>query len=58
MLQCLRVTLLASVNGYAPQIAVEFGRKALDTVERPTAVELEEHVRNQKPAAATNAEAA
>jgi chemotaxis protein MotA len=52
MLQCLRVTLLASVNGYAPQIAVEFGRKALDTVERPTAAELEEHVRNNKPAAA------
>ncbi|MNO08928.1 Motility protein A [compost metagenome] len=52
------MTLLASVNGYAPQIAVEFGRKALDSIERPTAVELEEHVRNQKPAAATNAEAA
>ncbi|MCQ4347274.1 flagellar motor stator protein MotA [Pseudomonas stutzeri] len=51
MMQCMRVTLLASVNGYAPQIAVEFGRKALDTVERPTAAELEEHVRNHKPAA-------
>ena len=52
MLQCLRVTLLASINGYPPQIAVEFGRKALDTVERPTAAELEEHVRNHNPAAA------
>lgn len=51
MLQCMRVTLLASINGYAPQIAVEFGRKALDTVERPSAAELEEHVRNNKPAA-------
>lgn len=55
MLQCLRVTLLASVNGYAPQIAVEFGRKALDSVERPSAVELEEHVRNHKPAASAEA---
>lgn len=51
MMQCMRVTLLASMNGYAPQIAVEFGRKALDTVERPSAAELEEHVRNNKPAA-------
>lgn len=55
MMQCMRVTLLASINGYAPQIAVEFGRKALDTVERPTAAELEEHVRNHKPAAAGSA---
>jgi len=46
MLQCVRVTLLASLNGYAPQLAVEFGRKTLDTSERPTFGELEEHVRS------------
>ena len=35
MLQCIRVTLLANLNGYAPQLAVEFGRKALHTAARP-----------------------
>ncbi|MFW9606771.1 MAG: flagellar motor stator protein MotA [Pseudomonas sp.] len=48
VLQCMRVTLLASLNGYAPQLAVEFGRKALYTAERPGATELEEYVRNGK----------
>ncbi|GAB3286066.1 flagellar motor stator protein MotA [Parahaliea aestuarii] len=46
MLQCIRVTLLATLNGYAPQLAVEFGRKALHTAERPSFSELENHVRN------------
>lgn len=50
MLQCIRVTLLANLNGYAPQLAVEFGRKALHTAERPTFTELEEHVRAARPA--------
>lgn len=48
MLQCIRVTLLATLNGYAPQLAVEFGRKALSADERPSFTELEEHVRNFK----------
>jgi chemotaxis protein MotA len=48
MLHCIRVTLLASLNGYAPQLAVEFGRKALFTSERPSFLELEEHVRSVK----------
>lgn len=55
VLQCMRVTLLASLNGYAPQLAVEFGRKALHTAERPSAGELEEHVRNSKSSGAGNA---
>ena len=50
MLQCIRVTLLASLHGYAPQIAVEFGRKALHTAERPSFTELEEYVRDAKKA--------
>jgi len=45
MLQCIRVTLLASVQGMPPQLAVEFGRKALHTSERPGALELETYVR-------------
>ncbi|MBE5252827.1 MAG: flagellar motor stator protein MotA [Enterobacterales bacterium endosymbiont of Blomia tropicalis] len=48
MMQCVKVTLLSSLNGYAPQIAVEFGRKTLYSAERPSFSELEEHVRNAK----------
>ena len=48
MLQCIRVTLLASLHGYAPQLAVEFGRKALHSTERPGFAELEEYVRDAK----------
>ncbi|MFW3614504.1 flagellar motor stator protein MotA [Billgrantia antri] len=52
MLQCIRITLLASLHGYAPQLAVEFGRKALHTAERPGFTELEEYVRNVRSGAA------
>ncbi|WP_058911119.1 flagellar motor stator protein MotA [Entomohabitans teleogrylli] len=48
MMQCVRVTLLSSLNGYAPSIAVEFGRKTLYSSERPSFIELEEHVRAVK----------
>ncbi|WP_426147341.1 flagellar motor stator protein MotA [Polaromonas sp. DSR2-3-2] len=46
--ECIRVTLLASLNGYAPQLAVEFGRKVLLSTERPSFAELESHVRDAK----------
>lgn len=48
MFQCIKVTLLASLNGYAPQVAVEFGRKVLYSTERPTFAELEEEVKQRK----------
>ncbi len=48
MLQTVKVTLLASLNGYAPAIAVEFGRKVLYSTERPGFSELEEHVKQAK----------
>jgi chemotaxis protein MotA len=47
-LQCIKTTLLASMQGYAPQVAVEFGRKVLYSTERPTFVELEGHVKGRK----------
>lgn len=47
-LQCVKVTLLASLNGYAPALAVEFGRKVLYSTERPTFLELEDHVKQAK----------
>jgi len=48
VLECIKVTLLASMNGYPPQLAVEFGRKVLYSHARPTFVELEEHVRQTR----------
>lgn len=48
MLQTIKVTLLASINGYAPAIAVEFGRKVLYSTERPSFSELEEHVKGAR----------
>ena len=48
ILQCVKVTLLASLNGYAPALAVEFGRKVLFSAERPSFRELELHVKGAK----------
>ncbi len=48
MFECIKTTLLASLNGYPPQLAVEFGRKVLYSTERPSFLELDEHVRAVK----------
>jgi chemotaxis protein MotA len=48
MFQTIKVTLLANLNGYAPAMAVEFGRKALNSTERPGFIELEEHVKTKR----------
>jgi chemotaxis protein MotA len=48
MFQCVKVTLLASLNGYAPALAVEFGRKVLFSTERPSFTELEDHIKASK----------
>ncbi len=45
-LECIKVTIMATLNGYTPQVAVEFGRKALYSDVRPGFLELEEHVKN------------
>ena len=47
-LQCIKTTLLASMQGYNPTTAIEFGRKVLFSTERPTFSELEDHVRGKK----------
>ena len=47
-LQCIKTTLLASMQGYAPQVAIEFGRKVLLSTARPTFAELESHVKGKK----------
>jgi chemotaxis protein MotA len=46
--QTIKVTLLASLNGYAPALAVEFGRKVLFSTERPSFSELEDHIKQAK----------
>jgi chemotaxis protein MotA len=46
--ECVKTTLLASLNGYSPALSVEFGRKVLYSTERPTFLELEAHVKGAK----------
>ncbi|GGD65712.1 flagellar motor stator protein MotA [Caballeronia grimmiae] len=46
--QCVKSVLLASMNGYAPTVAVEFGRKVLFTADRPSFQELDDAVRATK----------
>ncbi len=46
-LQCIKTTLLASMQGYAPQVAIEFGRKVLLSSVRPSFTELEQHVKKK-----------
>ncbi len=48
---CMKAGILAYMQGYAPSVAVEFARKALNTDVRPTFYEVEEAVGNL-PAAA------
>ena len=46
-LQCIKTTLLASMQGYNPSTAIEFGRKVLYSTERPTFTELEAYVKKK-----------
>jgi chemotaxis protein MotA len=48
MFQTIKVTLLANLNGYAPAMAVEFGRKVLLSTERPGFAELEAFVKQKR----------
>ena len=48
MLQTAKVILISSLNGYAPTIAVEFGRKVLNSTERPGFTELEDYIKGAK----------
>jgi len=48
MFQTIKVTLLANLNGYAPAMAVEFGRKVLMSTERPGFAELETFVKQKR----------
>ncbi|MDP3269649.1 MAG: flagellar motor stator protein MotA [Legionella sp.] len=54
MLQCIKVTILASLHNNPPIIAIEFGRKVLFSAQRPSFNELNDEIKNAKatPAAA------
>ncbi len=46
--QVVKVVLLASLNGFAPQTCVEFGRKVLFSTERPSFREMEDDIKARK----------
>jgi len=48
LFECAKTCIMATLNGYTPQIAVEFGRKALFSDLRPGFLELEEHIKSMK----------
>ena len=50
--QCIKAGILAYMQGYAPAVAIEFARKALNSDVRPTFYEVEEAVNNMPPVAA------
>ena len=45
--ECIKVSLIATLNGAAPQIAIEFGRKVLFHDVRPSYTEVDERVRQK-----------
>ena len=46
-LVCIKVGILGHMQGYAPQVSVEFARKTLNTDVRPTFAEVEDMIQNQ-----------
>jgi chemotaxis protein MotA len=47
-MHCIKVTLIASLNGYPPALAIEFGRKVLFSTERPSFTEVDDEIRQSK----------
>ena len=45
-LGCIRAAIVAHMQGYAPQVSIEFARKTLNSNFRPTFMEVEEMVTN------------
>jgi chemotaxis protein MotA len=48
-LECMKVGIVAHMQGYAPQVSVEFARKVLNSSVRPTFAEVEEQIQNIPP---------
>lgn len=50
LFDCVRLTLIATLNGNAPSIAVEHGRQGILPEAKPTFLELEDFIRSVKKA--------
>ncbi len=48
-LECIKVGIVAHMQGYAPQVSVEFARKVLGSDVRPSFAEVEEQIQNIPP---------
>lgn len=48
---CIKTCFIATLQGYGPDLALEYGRKTLPSVVRPSFSELEESLRERKAAA-------
>jgi len=46
--QVAKICLMANVNGYSPQICIEFGRKAMPSDMRPSFADMENHLKEHK----------
>lgn len=46
MLSCIKIGLLAYMNGFAPAVALEFARKSLMSHQRPSFYDVEGHMEN------------
>ena len=46
-LVCIKVGIIGHMQGYAPQVSVEFARKTLNSDVRPTFAEVEDMIQNQ-----------
>ncbi len=46
--ECMKICILSTLNGYTPQIAIEFGRKTIYSHIRPSFTELEDHIKENK----------
>lgn len=51
LLQCIKVTILASLHNNPPIISIEFGRKVLFSSQRPSFNQLNEEIKNSKTVA-------
>ncbi len=45
-MNCIKAGLMGHMQGYAPQISVEFARKTLSSGVKPTFAEVEEMIQN------------
>ena len=45
-MECIKIAIVAHMQGYAPQVSIEFARKILGTDVRPSFAEVEEQIQN------------